>query len=94
MDHKKKKFLGLATRLEDTLSASEAACMCDEVVDVALRLRNMLSDGGLSLTRREKVSVLKSITRAKVRAFMSGDDDASDTFRTLDSISSDVVRLL
>ena len=87
----KKKVMGLTTALEmgyvDPLKY-------EIVVDAASQLCTLLRGQEVSLTMGEKVRVLKSVTRAKVRAFRGGPTDDYKTFRTLDSISNDLVQLL
>lgn len=64
------------------------------VVDMALQLRNMLVGERVSLSIAEKMTVLKSLTRAKLRALKSGGQDDYEMFRALDVIGSDLVQLL
>lgn len=87
----KKKVLGLASALE---MAYVDPTRYDVVVDAASQLCNILKDEEVSLTMGEKLRVLKSVTRAKVRAFMGGKADGYKTFKTLDEISSNLVQLL
>jgi len=87
----KKKLMGLTTALE---MGYVDPTRYDVVVDAATELCTLLRGQGMSLTMGEKVRVLKTVTRAKVRAFMVGSTDDYRTFRTLDSISSDLVQLL
>ncbi len=87
----KKKLMGLTTALE---MGYVDPTRYDVVVDAASELCTLLRGQDMSLTMGEKVRVLKSVTRAKVRAFMGGTADDYKTFRTLDSISNDLVRLL
>ncbi len=91
---KKRKFLGLTDEMEQSMFDGSEACKCERMVDVAARLRDILVRDELTLSRKEKVRVLKMITRAKVRAFMHGTSTGFSAFRSLDSISNDVVRLL
>lgn len=87
----KKKFMGLASALD---MVYDDPSKYEIVIDAASQLRNMLKGEHLSLSMNEKVRVLKSVTRAKVRAFMGGNADGYRTFKTLDTISSDLVQLL
>lgn len=48
----------------------------------------------LELTTSEKMQVVKSIARAKVRAFMVGPSDNYKTFKELDMIGNDLVQML
>jgi len=90
----KQKFMGLTSELEQFIPVDIEGCNCDRLVDVAVELRNMLRVEGVSLSRREKIKVLKMLNKAKVRSFMMGTTHSIGVFRTLDSISSDVVELL
>ncbi|MFH1393339.1 MAG: hypothetical protein ABII71_06325 [Candidatus Micrarchaeota archaeon] len=87
------RFIGLTSELEGSMPA-DFNCRCDRLIDVAMELRNMLKAEELALSRKEKVDVVKMLTRAKVKAFMLGTPHSFDTFRALDSISSDVIGLL
>lgn len=66
------------------------------IVDTAKRVRDMLLAGKLALKKDEKIKLVKLMNKAKVRALMSenGDGYGYEVFRSLDSISSDVTRLL
>ncbi|MEW6036082.1 MAG: hypothetical protein AB1529_05700 [Candidatus Micrarchaeota archaeon] len=86
----KKKLMGLTTELE----MYDDPMRYEVVVDAASQLRTLLREEELSLTMGEKLRVLKSVTKAKVRAFMGGPSDNYRTFKTLDAISGDLVQLL
>lgn len=64
------------------------------VIDKAANLRNQLRRNGYSLSRAEKVRIVKALNKAKVTAIMGGTPESYSVFRNLDSISSDVVQLL
>jgi len=66
----------------------------NNLVDSASRLRNQLRRHQCELSHDEKVRIVKALNKAKVRALMGGTDDSFSRFRSLDSISSDVVALL
>ncbi len=87
----KKKVMGLATALE---MAYVDPTRYDVVVDAASQLCSLLKDEEVSLSMGEKLRVVKSVARAKVRAFMVGGSDDYKTFKTLDEISTDLVQLL
>jgi hypothetical protein len=87
----KKKALGLASALE---MAYVDPTRYDVVVDAASQLCTLLKDEEVSLTMGEKLRVVKSVARAKVRAFMGGTADDYKAFKTLDEISTDLVQLL
>jgi len=89
----KKKLLALTSALE-TATAYDDTSKFDMMVDAAAQLKDLLALEGVSLSRADKVQLLKSFTRAKVRAFMTGTAESYRTFRTLETISSDLVKLL
>jgi hypothetical protein len=64
------------------------------LVDTASRLRNQLRRNHCNLSHEDKVRIVKALNKAKVRALMGGTEDSFSKFRSLDSISSDVVSLL
>jgi hypothetical protein len=76
----------------ETAEFSESAC--SDIVDNAARLRNILRQQGVTISRTEKVRIVKALNKAKVRALMHGSRECYGAFRSLDSISSDVVQLL
>jgi hypothetical protein len=83
--HRTKKILGIASSLEcdpyGVLREMEALC-------------NMLRKEEVELNSMEKMQIVKSIARAKVRAFMVGPSDNYKTFKELDMIGNDLVQLL
>jgi hypothetical protein len=90
---------GNATEREnDLVSALEQSVFvgdgCSNVVDSAARLRNLLRSQNMSLSHDEKIRIVKALNKAKVRALMHGTCECYGAFRSLDSISSDVVALL
>jgi hypothetical protein len=87
----KKKVMGLTSALE---MAYVDPTRYDVVVDAASQLCTLLKDEEVSLTMGEKLRVVKSVARAKVRAFMGGGADDYKAFKSLDSISTDLVQLL
>jgi len=89
----KKRFLGLTSALETAVRYGDSS-RYGHMVNAAAELRNILRNDELDLTRAEKVRVVKSITKAKVKAFMEGTPDSYKTFKTLDTISNDLVQLL
>ncbi|MFH1785416.1 MAG: hypothetical protein ABH842_03225 [Candidatus Micrarchaeota archaeon] len=80
-----KKILSITSSLEcdpySVLHHMEALC-------------NVLRKEEIQLTTLEKMQVVKSIARAKVRAFMVGPSDNYKTFRELDMIGNDLVQML
>ena len=89
----KKKLLALTSMLE-TATLYDDKYRFDLMVDAAVQLRDLLVLEGVSLSRTDKVQLLKTLTKVKVRAFMTGTDESYRTFRTLESIGSDLVKLL
>ena len=83
----KSELLGLTTALDFDTSRAE-------VVDAASAMCAMLKTQQISLSMAEKLTVIKSVTKAKVKAFMHGQEDDYRTFKTLDNISNDLVQLL
>ncbi len=82
------RLMFLAEALEDS------GCGYDGMVDAVAEMRESLKTEAVSLTVADKLHVLKSLTRAKVRALRSGRQDGYRAFRTLESISGDLVQLL
>jgi hypothetical protein len=87
MSASKKELMGLSSALD--FDTSHAA-----VVDAVSQLYAILKTQEVSLSMAEKLKVFKSVTKAKVRAFMTGQEDEYKTFKTLDLISNDLVQLL
>ncbi len=85
----RKEFFSLTTEFERNISEG----VQEEVVDMAAKLRNMLLSN-IKLNRSDKIRILKIINRAKVRALMLATDDGNRIFRNLDSIGSDILRLM
>lgn len=83
----KSELMGLTSALD--FDAGRA-----EVVNAASAMYAMLKTQEISLEMAEKLTVIKSVTRAKVKAFMHGHEDDYKTFKTLDTISNDLVQLL
>lgn len=82
---KAKKLMVLASSLEDDPSS---------VVHRMVSLCDMLRNESIELSTPEKMQIVKSMARAKVRAFMVGPSDNYKTFKELDSIGNDLVQLL
>ena len=85
----KKRLLGLTSMLEWGLDMDDPHR--GFAVKVVEQLRSALEAGHVSLSGADKVRILKSITRAKVKAFMGGE---TEEFQTLDHIGRDLVELL
>ena len=88
----KKRLLALTSALETATLYDESRF--DLVVDTAAQLKDLLALESISLSRTDKIQLLKTFTRAKVRAFMAGTTESYRTFRTLETIRSDLVKLL
>jgi hypothetical protein len=82
------RLLSLAEGLELDSSGFDA------MVDAVAEMREGLQAEALSLSVADKLHVLKSLTRAKVRALRAGREDGYRTFRALEAISGDLVQLL
>ncbi len=89
----KKKFLALASALDGAVASVDPTGL-ELVLDAAARLKDMVADEAVSLSSADKVRLLKTFTRAKVRVFMAGTADSYRTFRTLETMGSDLVRML
>lgn len=89
----KKRLLALTSALE-TATAYDDLSKFDLMVDAAAQLKDFVALDGVSLSRTDKIQLLKTFTRAKVRAFMFGTPDSYRTYRTLETIGSDLVKLL
>jgi hypothetical protein len=74
--------------------ASSPYCTPSSVLSHMLALRDMLRREETKLTSLEKMQVVKTMARAKVRAFMLGTPADHETFTKLDSVSNDLVLLL
>lgn len=85
----RKEFFSLTTEIERNVTDGVRG----EVVDMAARLRNMLRSS-IKLNRSEKIRILKLINRAKVRALLLGTTSGDSIFRNLDSIGTDILRLI
>ncbi len=85
----KKEFFSLTSEFEKSVTTE----VKEDVVDMALKLRNMLR-GNIKLNRSDKIRILKVINRAKVRALLAGTDDGTRIFRDLDSVGSDILSLM
>jgi hypothetical protein len=86
----KKKLMGLASALEMGMSAKDMGFM----VSTAEELVKALRTNDLGLSGDEKVRLVKSVCRAKAKAFLGGPGDNYKTYRALSTISSDLVRML
>jgi hypothetical protein len=87
----RKKVLGLTSAIE---MANVDPTRYEVVVDAASQICSLLRDEDISLTMGEKVRMVKSVAKAKVRAFMGGSTDDYRTYRALDVISTNLVQLL
>lgn len=84
------RLMGLATTLETEVGNDPSRY--DVVVGAAAQMRNMILDDGISLTMSEKLRVVRSVTKAKIHALISGAN--YETFKALDIIGSDLVQML
>jgi len=86
------KLSTLATALESAVDGDPSRY--GTVIDMASQLRSMLRGETVSLSIAEKMAVLKSLTKAKLRALKNGAKDNYRMFKTLDIIGSDLIQLL
>lgn len=89
----RRKFLALASEMESRLLYEDATGI-QSMVDTALLLREFLMCEDLPLRPEEKVRVMKSLTRARVKAYMGGSVESYKAFRTLDGISDELIEVL
>jgi len=89
----RRRFLALATELESTLLFEDASGIKD-VVDTALCLKEFILCKNLPLRPAEKLRVLKTLSRARVRMCMSGSVESGDAFDALDDISAKLIEIL
>lgn len=88
----KKKLMGLTSALE--LGVDSADPKYDFMLHTAEQLKQELSHGPVELTGLEKVRIIKSMCRAKARAYARGLADDYKTYKALRTISTDLVRML
>lgn len=89
----RRRFLALATELESALLFDDASGIKD-VVDTALSLKEFILCNSLPLKTAEKVRVLKTLSRARVRMCMSSIEESSSAFAALDGISMELMEIL
>lgn len=87
-----KRLLGLTCALE--LGTNSDELKYDFMLNTAKQLQAALGNNHVPLTTAEKVRIVKSITRAKVVAYRKGASDDYRTFRALNLISTDLVKML
>lgn len=87
----KKKLLGLAYALELGMTCEDVEE--DFVLHAAEKLKSALR-ANLSLTEAEKIRIVKLMSRAKARAYAQGPADDYKTYRALNTIGNDLLRLL
>jgi hypothetical protein len=90
-ESQRKLFFELAAELE---AQSNYPRQPTAIVETAKRLRDLLLTSNLELKRDEKIKLIKVMNRAKVRALMYDRENGYEVFSSLDSISSDVTKLL
>jgi hypothetical protein len=91
--------LGAKGRSKDRLMCLTYALSNDlldyeAVVDAAVQFRGMLKTEAVSFSMAEKLQIIKSLMRAKLRALKLGKQDGYHTFMMLDAISNDLVQIL
>lgn len=91
VDHRR-VFCELTSELE--MHATCGGHPTTHVVDTAKRMRDVLADRKLALSSDEKIKLVKLMNKAKVKALLMHDNSGYEIFQSLDSISSDVTRLL
>ena len=87
----RKKFMGLVSTLETVHLdpfRSDAAYQIASEMCIILKATNM------PLSISEKVNIVKSMNRAKVKAFQQGPQDGYHAYKNLTSVGTHLVRLL
>ena len=88
----KKRLLGLASALE--MGMESADMRNDFMLNTAQQLQVAVKGTHAPLSLEEKVRIVKSLCRAKAKAYASGLSDDYKTFRALSTISTDLVHVL
>ncbi len=96
VEDSRREIFRLRNELERSIviSNSNISSKHAAIVATAVQIRGALSGCEVPLTNMEKVELMKTLNRAKVRVFLSGTDEGLKTFRILDTISNDVTRRL
>ena len=85
----RKEFFSITSEFEKSVIAD----VREDAVDMAVKLRDLLR-GNIKLNRSDKIRILKIINRAKVRALLLGTSDGTRIFRNLESVGSDILKLM
>ena len=85
----RKEFFYLTTEFEKNIEEG----VQDDAIHFATKLRDIVRNN-VKLNRSDKVRLLKTINRAKVRALLLGTSEGERIFRDLDYIGEDIVRLM
>lgn len=85
--------LGFTTAIDKAIGLDDAS-RSYAVLEAASALRETLLRERPALSRQERMSVIRSVAKAKVWAYFSGDADDFQTFNALESISSDLMSAL
>jgi hypothetical protein len=86
-------FFALAMQFEQ-FSGDRAHILKNETLEMAFRLRDIMTLHCMQLKRSDMLAMYKSINRAKVRALAVGNVDGYKVFRMLDSISGDISKMI
>ena len=91
-NYEKTEFLSVTSHLESIINSDIPSSY---TVDVARKIRNMLKRGDVELEKSDKIRLIKTMNKAKVRALLqSGAGDSYRIFRSLDSITNDLLTLI
>ncbi len=95
-EESRKRLFELTESLERStvFSQRDVASRHSEIVSIAVKIRQLLSESKAKLTHMEKVELIKAMNRAKVRTFLAGSEGELETFRVLDRILEDVRKYL
>jgi len=87
------EFLSVASHFESIINSDTPSNYA--VVDVARKIRNMLKRGDAELEKSDKIRLIKAMNKAKVRTLLqNGNGESYRIFRSLDSITNDLLTLI
>jgi hypothetical protein len=85
--------LGLTSAIERAMGI-DGVSRAMVVLEAASALRDALVREKPDLSRQEKMGVIRSVAKAKVWAYFSGEGDDFQTYHALEEISSDLMSAL
>jgi len=90
-DVTRKDFLLLTNEFENTTRDFKRG---EDVINLAKQVKNALKNVNVKLRHTDKINLLKTINRAKVRALLLGTPDGLKIYKDLDVIGSDILILI